>query len=75
MKRWWPYLKEGKFPAADNLTCGELIKRCGHSKISSAEEIHVSTKLRCGSIRLVSFSWTNSTSKKKLSNALHQPCL
>jgi serine/threonine protein kinase len=34
--------KRGKFPAVENIPCGELIKRCWLSQVHSADEIRVS---------------------------------
>jgi len=36
--------EQAKFPSVDNLPCGEIIKRCWHSEVNSAEEIHASIK-------------------------------
>jgi len=36
--------KEGTFPPVDRIPCGEVIKRCWHSEVHSAEEIRLSIK-------------------------------
>jgi serine/threonine protein kinase len=36
------FFRRGMFPPVDSISCGELIKRCWHSEIRSAEEIQVS---------------------------------
>ncbi|OBT60307.1 hypothetical protein VE03_10216 [Pseudogymnoascus sp. 23342-1-I1] len=36
--------REGTFPPVDRIPCGEVIKRCWHSEVHSAEEIRLSIK-------------------------------
>ena len=36
------FFREGMFPPVDGISCGELVKRCWHSEIHSADEIQVS---------------------------------
>lgn len=33
--------KKGEFPEVDSIPCGELIKRCWHSQVCSAEEVRL----------------------------------
>jgi serine/threonine protein kinase len=42
---------EGTFPPVDGIACGELIKRCWHSEVQSAEEIRLSIKTEVQKIK------------------------
>ncbi|RDL34683.1 Uncharacterized protein BP5553_07811 [Venustampulla echinocandica] len=42
--------KEGTFPPVDTIPCGELIERCWHSEVHSAEEVRVLIKVESGEV-------------------------